>query len=290
LKNKLILGTVQFGIDYGVNNISGKPSEKKIKEILDLAFLKGIRILDTAEAYGDSQNRIGDYHKNNSNKFKILTKYSPTRKDFPKSIIDRVNNNLNILGVKNLYSYMFHSFHDYKKHFPFIKNDLIRLKEESKIQKIGVSLHSNDEIEEVLKNNEIKLVQLPYNLLDNSNKREEVLKKAKYLGVEIHTRSVFLQGLFFKNTNNLTGNLIGLKNELIKLNNLIPKNKMNELALNYIYSKEYIDGVLIGVDNVSQLQNNIDCLGKNDLEELFGKVDQINVSDNLLLNPVNWKK
>ena len=290
MKNKLILGTVQFGIDYGVNNVSGKPSEKKIKEILDLAFLKGIRILDTAEAYGDSQNRIGDYHKNNSNEFKILTKYSPLRKDFPKAICERVNNNLNILGVNNLYSYMFHSFHDYKNYFPLIKNDLTKLKEESKIKKIGVSLHSNKEIEEVLKNNEIKLIQLPYNLLDNSNKREEVLKKAKHQGVEIHTRSVFLQGLFFKNINDLTGNLKRLKNELKKLNNLIPKDKMNQLALNYIHSKEYIDRVLIGVDNVSQLQNNIDCIEKNDLKELFSKVDQINVSDNSMLNPVNWKR
>ena len=73
--NKLILGTVQFGLDYGINNKQGQVSERSIKEILDLAFENGINILDTAEGYGDSQERIGNYHKNSSNIFNIVTKF-----------------------------------------------------------------------------------------------------------------------------------------------------------------------------------------------------------------------
>ena len=170
------------------------------------------------------------------------------------------------------------------------KNDLIRLREESIIKKIGVSLHSNKEIEEVLKNNYINLIQLPYNLFDNNNQRKEVLKKSKLLGLEIHTRSVFLQGLFFKNTNSISGNLKDLKNELDQLNSFIPKNKMNELALNYVYSNNLIDGIIIGVDNVNQLNSNIKCIEKNEYSEIISKVDQINVTNDLLLNPVNWRK
>ena len=75
MKSKLILGTVQFGMDYGINNNDGKPSFEKVKDILDFAYLKGIRLLDTAESYGDSQSRIGEYHKITSHKFKIITKF-----------------------------------------------------------------------------------------------------------------------------------------------------------------------------------------------------------------------
>ena len=73
MNSKLILGTVQFGLHYGVNNTTGKPSKENIKSILDSAYNSGIQLLDTAEAYGDSQNKIGEYHKNSTNKFNIIT-------------------------------------------------------------------------------------------------------------------------------------------------------------------------------------------------------------------------
>ena len=65
--SKLILGTVQMGLDYGVNNSSGKISNKESFEILSLAFSNGINILDTAEVYGNSHQIIGDFHYNNPN-------------------------------------------------------------------------------------------------------------------------------------------------------------------------------------------------------------------------------
>ena len=290
MKSKLILGTVQFGIDYGINNKDGKPSFEKVKEILDFAYIKGIRLLDTAEAYGDSQSRIGEYHKVSSRKFNIITKFSPNRKDLSENIIARVNDNLAILGVDYLYSYMFHSYDDYKKYFSSFKDGLIELRNCNKIKKIGVSLHSNDEIIEVLKNSHIDIIQLPFNLLDNSNQREKILLKAKSMEIEIHTRSVFLQGLFFKDPNKIIGNILEIKIDLNRLNNLVSKEKMNDLALNYVYSKEYIDGVLLGVDNVGQLKSNIDCIEGSTTKSIISEVDKIDVLNKTILNPANWRK
>ena len=290
MKRKLILGTVQFGIDYGINNKDGKPSFEKVKEILDFAYIKGIRLIDTAEAYGNSQSRIGEYHKLTSNKFNIITKFSPSRTDLPEKITDRVNNNLKTLGVDFLYSYMFHSYDDYIKYFSYFKDDLIGLRKSNKIKKIGVSLHSNDQIIEVFKEKHIDLIQLPFNLLDNSNQREGVLLKAKMKGIEIHTRSVFLQGLFFKDVNKLSGSLLKVKEGLNKLNNLVPKENMNDLALNYVCSKEYIDGVLFGVDSVDQLKSNIDCIENQATIGIIGEVDKIDIVDKSILNPANWTK
>tara|TARA_B110000459_G_scaffold186835_1_gene218676 strand:- start:1854 stop:2720 length:867 start_codon:yes stop_codon:yes gene_type:complete len=288
MKSNLILGTVQFGIKYGINNKQGMPSFEEVEDILNFAYLKGIRLLDTAEAYGDSQNRIGQYHKTNSNKFNIITKFSPLRKDLSENIIERVNDNLKTLEVKYLYSYMFHSFDDYKKYFLEFKDDLIELRNSHKIKKIGVSLNSNDEIIEVLRNSSIDLIQLPYNLLDNKSKREKVFLRAKEKGVEIHTRSTFLQGLFFKDLDTIEGKTIVLKKYLLKLKELVDKNEINNLALNYVCSNVNIDGILLGVDSVSQLKNNISCINDNKFTDIIKNIDSINVKEENLLNPANW--
>ena len=130
-----------------------------------------------------------------------------------------------------------------------IKNDLIKLQKSKKINKIGVSLHSNEEITEVLSDNNIDLIQLPFNILDNSNKRRDILKHAKHKGVEVHTRSVFLQGLFFKDIKDLLGDFSSLKGGIIEINKLVTKDRnINALALQYVVNKPYIDNVLIGVD------------------------------------------
>jgi uncharacterized protein len=277
-------------MDYGINNNDGKPSFEKVKDILDFAYLKGIRLLDTAEAYGDSQSRIGEYHKITSHKFNIITKFSPTRPDLSENIIERVNNNLTTLGVEFLYSYMFHSYDDYKIYFPSFKDDLIELRKTNKIKKIGVSLHTNDQIIEILKEKHIDQIQLPFNLLDNSNQRKDILLKAKSKGIEIHTRSVFLQGLFFKDPNELSGSLLNIKEDLNKLNNLVSNENMNDLALNYVCSKDYIDGVLIGVDSVNQLKSNIESTQNEFTKGIIGEVDKIDIDNKSMLNPANWTK
>jgi aryl-alcohol dehydrogenase-like predicted oxidoreductase len=133
------------------------------------------------------------------------------------------------------------------------------------------------------------LIQIPYNLLDNSNKRNEILIKAKQKGIEVHTRSAFLQGLFFKNTSELANKIKPLGSYLNSLNDLCDEGyKMNDLALNYVCSQKNIDKVLIGVDNVNQLESNILSEKKNILKELIKKIESINVKETKLLNPSNW--
>lgn len=289
MNSKLILGTVQFGLDYGINNTTGKPSKENIKSILDSAYNSGIQLLDTAEAYADSQNRIGEYHNNSTNKFNVITKFSSTSDGFSLNIIERVYNNLMILDVDKLYCYMFHSFKDFNKYFEKYRKDLLILKRDGIINNIGVSLYSNDEFESVLEFDEITLIQLPFNLLDNNNKRGNILKKAKAKGIEIHTRSVFLQGLFFKNTSDLSIKIKPLRPYLNSLNDLCNKDyKMNDLAINYVCNQKNIDKVLIGVDNVHQLESNILSEKKNIEKELIKKIEAIDVKETKILNPSNW--
>jgi aryl-alcohol dehydrogenase-like predicted oxidoreductase len=183
---------------------------------------------------------------------------------------------------------MFHNFNDYISFFNFFQEDLLHLKTNGLIDKIGVSLHSNEEIIEVLKNDNIDLIQLPFNLLDNSNQRKEILIEAKTKGIEVHTRSVFLQGLFFQDLNQIEGKLLEIKEDLNKIKGIVGIEEINDLALNYAYSKEYIDCVLLGVDNVVQLKCNINTIKNSKTENIIHEVDNIIVKNSLLLNPANW--
>ena len=286
--SKIILGTVQFGLDYGINNNTGKPNHYEVKSIFDYAYNNNINFLDTAEAYGNSHEIIGNYHENSSNKFEVTTKYCSARVDLPKNISERINHHLKILNISNLYCYMFHNYDDFKNYFNLFKLELLELKSKGIIKKIGVSLHNNHNINDVLKNKEIDLIQLPYNLLDNKSKREKVFLKAKEKEVEIHTRSTFLQGLFFKDLDTIHGELGVLKKYLLELKRVVNKNEINSLALNYVCSNANIDGVLLGVDNVSQLQNNLSCINDDKFKDIIENIDSINVKEENLLNPANW--
>lgn len=288
--NKIILGTVQFGLNYGINNTEGKPSVAAVKAILDAAYSNNITMLDTAEAYGDSQEVIGNYHRKSQNKFKIVTKFSFTRIDLPENWIDRVKKNLEALAVDHLYCYMFHNYNDFLARHTKNRDIIQKLKEEGLIRKFGISVYSNEEIEQVINHKEIDVIQLPFNLLDNYSQRNEVLKKAKEKGIEIHTRSVFLQGLFFKNIDELPLKIQPLKKELMKIRKLTRINKisLSDLALNYVYSQSLIDNVLIGVDSVNHLNENIKSLQANIPSLIFDQINTIEVKNKALLNPSNW--
>lgn len=289
MDQKIILGTVQFGLNYGINNHKGKPDETEIKKILDFAFCKGVGILDSAEVYGDAHEIIGHYHRNSSNKFKVITKYSGNRADLPQNITERVIFDIEMLHVDSLYCYMFHSYKDFKKYYPTFINELLTLKKSKKIINIGVSLHSNDEIRDVLNYSEINVIQLPFNLLDNNSQREDILLLAKMKNVEVHTRSAFLQGLFFKDLESLPGNLVLLRDDLSRLYDVVPREEITKNALAYVNSKKYIDKIVIGIDNLEQLRTNFEQLNFNIAYDKIRKIDKIGITQKEMLNPSNWK-
>lgn len=288
--NKLILGTVQFGLNYGINNTSGKPDEKRVHSILDEAFEKGIRLLDSAEAYGDAHEIIGSYHASSENKFDLITKYSSSRRDLPEDLIARVKSDLQTLNCPSLYAYMFHSFTDFKNYFDAFKTSITQLKKEGLIKKMGVSVYTNNELRELLNFDEVELVQLPFNLLDNNYQRAELIKKAKQKGLEVHTRSAFLQGLFFKKHTELPAKLEKLGPYLGKINGIARDNQITipDLAINYALQQTNIDKVLIGVDSLEQLEKNLSSLDKHLTENVLAQIDELKVKEVELLNPSNW--
>ena len=291
MSSKLILGTVQFGLNYGINNTIGKLTEDKVFELLENAYDLGIKILDTAEAYGNTHSIISNFHKQSKKRFNIISKYSSSNFDYPIDLVERIQVHCSSFNVNYLEGYMFHSYDDFKMNINNDPNVLDNIKNSGLVKKIGVSVYANDEIENLLNFKNINLIQLPFNLFDNEYQRKEILEKAKKRNIEIHTRSVFLQGLFFKDINTLTNCLLPLKNNLSELSLILKNNNISieTLALNYPLNKTYIDKVLIGVDSLEQLKNNIKATENDFDKSIYEKIDSIQIKNTKLLNPSNWK-
>jgi len=289
MKSKLILGTVQFGIDYGVNNTTGKLGGNQVLDLFKIAYDHGIRVLDTAEVYGNAHQIIGDFHKkNDSSKFKIITKFPHSIKH--NSIKNKVLEYIEQLAVNSIEVLMFHSFESFKTNYKAIVT-LEELKSKGHIKNIGVSVYTNVHLKQLLNEDLITVIQLPFNMLDNFNVRGDLLDQLKKKGKSIHTRSAFLQGLFFKNTNDKTPIVQKLKTELEILDQIIIESNcsMEELALSYCLHQKNIDNVIIGVDSIFQLNANIKASSYSIGHDVIKGINNIKVKDLDLLNPSLWK-
>lgn len=283
MSDKLILGTVQFGLNYGINNTQGLPEKKNVFQILSYAYESGIRYIDTAELYGNAHDLIGEFHKlNPAKKFEIITKFPH---EFDNSLDDKINTYLDQLAVNHLHAILFHSFDSYIKHQSELKDKI------NNVVKIGVSVYTNAQMEEVINDANIDIIQLPFNLFDNIHLRGELLKKAKEKNKIIHTRSAFLQGLFFTKKDNPNKIRVKLEKELDLISEISSKYSISigAIALNYCLHQPQIDGVLIGVDSLAQLKENILCAQTNVSDEYMKEVNAIKIDDIELLNPSLWK-
>lgn len=282
---KLILGTVQFGLNYGINNSSGKPALREVFKMLELAAKNGIEILDTADAYGNASELLGEFNKVHPGVYKINTKFKVGQ----QSIADQLLRSLLQLRVDSINTYFFHSYGDFLNN-PELLTELGLLKEKGLIQKTGVSVYGNDEFEMALNNPGFNVIQFPFNLLDNRFQRGSLMKLAKKNGKELQIRSVFLQGLFFKPTDTIPEKLFPLKPYLKTVSDLAIEYSvsMENLALMYAFSQPEVDHVIIGVDNQVQLQKNLDALQLHIPEELIEIINKIAVRETGLLYPKNW--
>ena len=282
--SKLALGTVQFGIRYGINNKSGKPTDVELESILRLAKKAGIELLDSAQGYGDAEERLGKYSEYN---FQIITKFKKLESEYP--FHEELKESLKKLNTKCVYGYMAHDG-DLLIENPKWWQGLQEAKCHGIVKKIGYSLYSVNQLESLLAKKMIPdLIQFPYNIFDQ--RFSPYMPELVSLGVEIHTRSVYLQGLLQMNPTRLSNNLKLLKPNLIKLQDIAIENNLSisELCLSFALSNPFINKVVIGIDNAAQLSENI-YISQNDSlsNEVNRELLSIEVTELNLLNPSNW--
>ena len=283
---KIAIGTAQFGLNYGISNLDGQSSFAEVCNILNKAADLGIDTLDTAAAYGNSESVLGEALKETNQKFNLVTKLSG--KDEP--VAETVGKSLEKLGATSVYGCLFHDFKAWQQE-PQLLDALQNLKAEGKISKVGFSLYYPAQAEELLaKNVAFDLVQVPYSLFDQ--RFETVFPELKKVGVEIHTRSVFLQGLFFLEPEKTSSYFKEILPQISAVNRYAEKHKipLNLLLLGFAVLHPDIDKIVIGVENAAQLEQNAAFINYlPQIEKLYQVLQNFALEKEEFLLPFNWK-
>ena len=274
INKKIGLGTVQFGTTYGIANTSGRTSKEEVSQILNFAKDFKIKIIDTAPAYGNAEQILGE---NNIDEFKIISKFLPSNTN--GVVRKQFNESISALKVERIYGYLAH------RPQSLLNNELdwkglVELKELGFVNKIGYSLNTTQELRSLLKKGYFPdIIQIPFNLFDDRFQEDAILLKDK--GCEIHSRSSFLQGLFFMNIDKLPPFFNNVKMEIQKLQ-ITFKENLSSALLNYTLNQNFIDYVIIGVENKKQLFENI-----NRSKDIALKNSDLIISEHILM-PSNW--
>jgi aryl-alcohol dehydrogenase-like predicted oxidoreductase len=284
---KLALGTAQFGLSYGISNQSGQVSREEVSQVLALARANGIDTLDTAVAYGDSEACLGAV---GTQGFKIVTKLP----DFPDQVSDlytwvgdQMHASLHRLGVDSVYGLLLH--HPRKLIGPrgkSLADALERLKAQRVVQKVGVSIYSPQELDALTQVFNIDIVQAPLNLMDQRLVTSGWLQRLHDRGVEVHTRSAFLQGLLLMQRETIPAKfspwfqLFDLWHAWLKERGVTAA----EACLAFVASQPLIDRVVVGVESCPQLQELLRAASKESPLQL----PDLRCQDERLINPSNW--
>jgi len=286
--SKLALGTVQFGSEYGINNASGQVSREEVFAILSAALISGVATLDTARAYGQSEQIIGDYICQNGNRFKIVSKLSSCNASAARNIFLQ---SLKRLNIDSIYGYILHGFEIYQNNHD-VWHVLEELKQDGLVNKIGFSLYYPKELDYILQQQlKIDLVQVPYSVFDQ--RFGKYFDKLSKMGVEIHVRSVFLQGLVFKKPKDLPDYFLNVRNKIILLNDLSNRCGISlaNLCLGFALLNKNVNKVVLGVDtrdHFNEALNAQTCLQV--MEGVYDQLTSLAEKDEEILIPSNWEK
>ena len=277
---KLALGTVQFGLDYGVTNHDGQVAIDEVKNILDYAKEKSIDTLDTASGYGNSEQVLGEVGVNN---YRIITKTTPLKNGID-GVIKGFYQSLDSLNIGQVDGLLIHNIDDTKdKGFGKLFHKLNELKEEGVIKKIGFSTYTPEQVDFLLENFDFDLIQVPFNVFDTRLVEGGQLKALKKKNIEIHARSVFLQGVLLS-FDSLSDYFSTWDAQFEQYQGLVREKELSllEYALNFALNTQELDKILVGVDSVNQLTDIVNAF-KSDVDLKAFKIDDIN-----LLNPNLW--
>ena len=260
------LGTVQFGLPYGISNRSGQVPADEAKRILQIAENSGLKVVDTAAGYGDSETVLGSFLLSQHN-FSIVTKTLPLMTDRvrPEDVAKAeaaFYNSLRNLGQTSVYGLLVHHAADLlnpggEQLYALLQ----RFKSEGMVKKIGVSVYDEEEVLRLAEKYTFDMTQLPLNVFDQRFVRNGILRQLYASGVEVHVRSAFLQGLLLMHSSALPSHFESLRKHHMAYFAELENAGMSALtgALGYFYSRPEVSTVLVGVESSPQLQECLDA-------------------------------
>jgi aryl-alcohol dehydrogenase-like predicted oxidoreductase len=289
--SKLGLGTVQFGLDYGVTNRRGKVSQADAERIVAQALAAGVGVFDTAAVYGDSESILGSALA--GAEARIVTKLPNIRDDaITVPVIDQLRRTFDLslarLKCTHVYGLLLHNGGNLSK--PGAER-LVRLLEDfrsgGRCQKIGVSAYDSAEISAAGKALPLDLVQVPANLLDQRLLRTGMLAELHAAGCEIHARSAFLQGLLIgTSAAPAYFDRFGPQLQRVRVTANGAGISVLELALRFLIGRSEIDHVIFGVTSVEELSAILAAARMP--ADLPAGLENLACDDPALINPSLW--
>ena len=285
------IGTAQFGFDYGISNNQGQTSKPEVFDILDTANKLGVTMIDTSPAYGNAEQILGSYPK--LKLFKCITKATPIQ----STNINRVDaselkkgffQSLKHLKLLKTDGLIIHNSKDiHKNGFEYVVDILHELKAHGHVNKIGASVYEPQDVDRLLSIFKIDLIQLPLNVFSQDFIKSGLLNELSNRNIEIHVRSIFLQGAVFINPDRLPEHLGPLKTKIAKLNETANDLGISafELAIDFIKSQPQINTCIVGVNNREHFTNLVSAFNKRP-KEFDASIFHLNCST--VTNPSNW--
>jgi aryl-alcohol dehydrogenase-like predicted oxidoreductase len=284
---RLALGTVQFGLPYGIANQSGQVTRLEIKAMLQTAMANGIDMLDTAIAYGESETCLGQVGVNHWNVVTKLPAVPESCPDVGAWVKDQVKASLERLGMTDVYGLLLHRPDQLLgENGTSLFRALQTLKENGQVHKVGVSIYAPSELEALTSKYHFDLVQAPFNLIDRRLYATGWLDRLKCDGVEVHTRSVFLQGLLLMPFSAIPAQFSPWNDLWRRWHDWLKDRNVTavEASLAYPFGFPEIDKVVVGADNAIQLARIIDAANM----VLQTNLPDLECDDQQLINPSRW--
>ncbi len=308
--SKMTLGTVQLGMNYGVNNKNGMPTEEESFAILDAAYEGGVTILDTSDDYGKSEEVIGKYLQMNPDKhFDICTKFKVTEetsKDIYASLKDFAIKSARKLSIERIPIFMSHTERNFLDYGDRLIEALNELKKEGLIINAGISLSNKDALEPIMESGGFEAIQLPMNILDSEPIRSGLIKRVSDAGIAVFVRSVYLQGIFFKKKEDLLVQdperpelmLEEMNQKVLPVIERVREIAAEEgisvaqLAMSFIKDSCGVDSLVMGSETPEQVVENIKMFNAPSLSESTLKkiLDEFSDVEPFVRSPWMWEK
>lgn len=284
---KIAIGTANFGMQYGVANSQGKLSKNSVAEILGLAKSLGVTCLDTANAYGESQNALGEFGVRD---WRVVSKISSIPRDcedvrsFVRAEIDLILTSLNLSEFDTV---LVHNPKDLMGNVSeIVYEELQKAKSQGQVEKIGVSIYDPSDLESITSQFQLDVVQAPINVFDNRLQDSGWLDRLASMGVEVHARSVFLQGVLLSAIAQNNDFFKPWKTTFEKWNRFAESSGTSAMmnCIKHVNSYDKVTFAVVGVDSAQNLSEVFDAFSARPQrinEDNFGV-------DSQLINPARW--
>lgn len=290
--NKFCLGTVQFGLDYGISNDIGKPKKKEVRNIIKYAINNNINFFDTAQSYGNSEETLGVIFKDLGvqNEVNIVSKLSPNIKK--NQVYQSITKSLKNLKLNSLWGLLLHRYDPRFINHEF-RNIIDDLKKEKIISNFGVSIYNPDDAIEAVNDNIYDIIQVPFNIIDRRLIDNDFFKIANKKNKKIFIRSIYLQGLLLMDDFDLIKKKMNWAIPMISnLRKYIDSNNIELKSFAFKAVDNHVSNVFLitGVDSLNQLKENLQIFNKkNHSHEIYENWwSNLKLYPDKLLNPSLW--